>query len=74
VGIAEETGKAVASVTDSLKGTPIVLSLMILVFGSMGFAAYLLGLGVTSSRDRDKAQMELISKLVTDIRDCRQGK
>jgi hypothetical protein len=44
-----------------------------MVFGTLGFAAYLLGLGVASSRDRDKTQMELISKLVTDIRDCRGG-
>lgn len=73
MGIVEESGKAVSSVTDSLRGTPVILSLMIMVFGTLGFAAYLLGLGVASSRDRDKTQMELISKLVTDIRDCRGG-
>lgn len=73
MGIVEESGKAVSGVTESLKGTPVVLSLMILVFGTLVFAAYLIGLGVGSARDRDKMQWDLIQKLVTDIRDCRGG-
>jgi hypothetical protein len=39
----------------------------------LGLAAYVLGEVASNSAERNKAQLELITKLVGDIRDCRQG-
>ena len=39
----------------------------------LGLIAYILGEVAGNEGERAKVQGELISKLVTDIRDCRQG-
>ena len=39
----------------------------------LAFAAYVLGEVASNASDRNRTQTELITKLVTDIRDCRQG-
>jgi hypothetical protein len=56
-----------------MKGTPLLLASMIIIMGSLLFAAYLLGEVAAQAGERNKAQLALIEKLVTDIRDCRQG-
>lgn len=61
------TGKAI----DAMKGTPVVLALLIVICATLVFAAYLLGVVATSAGERQKAQLELIESLVKDIRDCR---
>jgi hypothetical protein len=47
--------------------------LLIVNVGFLGFAAYILGEVAANASERNKAQLELISNLVRDIRDCRQG-
>ena len=68
----EATGKVAGSVVESMKTTPILLASMIIIMGSLLFAAYLLGQVAAQAGERNKAQLALIEKLVTDIRDCRQ--
>lgn len=67
------TGKVAASTIEAMKATPILLAAMIIIMGSLVFAAYLLGEVAAQAGERNKAQLALIEKLVTDIRDCRQG-
>lgn len=69
-----EAGKEVAThVVDAMKSTPLAIALLIVNVGFLGFAAYVLGEVAANASERNKAQSELISKLVGDIRDCKQG-
>jgi hypothetical protein len=69
----EATGKVAASAIEAMKSTPLALALLIVNIGFLGFAAYILGEVAANASERNKTQMELIVKLVGDIRDCRQG-
>jgi hypothetical protein len=69
----EATGKAASAVASAMTGSPLALALLVVNVGFLGFAAYVLGEVASNSAERNKSQVELISKLVTDIRDCRQG-
>jgi hypothetical protein len=69
----ETSGKIAASTVEAMKSTPLALALLVVNVGFLGFAAYILGEVAANASDRNKMQSELISKLVTDIRDCRQG-
>lgn len=71
--IPEEAGKVATGVLDSLKGTPVIIGLLVVIAIFLGFATYLLGEVAANARERNKSQLEMISKLVSDIRDCRQG-
>jgi hypothetical protein len=73
MGVTEEAGRVAGGVVEAMKGYPAVLLLLLVNLGFLGVIVYLMGEAVASSRGRDKTQMELIEKLVTDIRDCRQG-
>jgi uncharacterized protein HemX len=74
MGVTEEAGKVATGVVDALKATPVVIALLVVIAIFLGFATYLLGEVAANARERNKSQLEMISKLVTDIRDCRQGK
>jgi hypothetical protein len=74
MGAVEEVGKVAGGAIDAMKGTPVVIALLMVVVIFLGFAVYLLGEVAENARERNKSQLEMISKLVTDIRDCRQGK
>jgi hypothetical protein len=69
----EATGKATAAAIDAMKSTPLAIALLIVNVGFLGFAAFVLGEVATNASERNKTQMELITSLVKDIRDCRQG-
>jgi len=69
----ETTGKVAGSAIEAMKSTPLAIALLIVNVGFLGFAAYILGEVASNAKERNTAQLELISKLVTDIRDCRQG-
>ena len=69
----EASGKVAASAIDAMKSTPLAIALLIVNVGFLGFAAFVLGEVATNASERNKTQMELISSLVKDIRDCRQG-
>jgi Tfp pilus assembly protein PilV len=68
----EATGKVASSAIEAMKSTPLAIALLIVNVGFLGFAAYILGEVASNAKERNNAQLELISKLVTDIRDCRQ--
>jgi hypothetical protein len=69
----EQASKAVAATVDAMKSTPLAIALLIVNIGFLSFAAYILGEVSANAAERNKTQNELIAKLVTDIRDCRQG-
>jgi hypothetical protein len=71
--VLDTTGKIATSAIDAMKSTPLAVALLVVNVGFLGFAAYVLGEVAANASERNKAQVELISKLVTDIRDCRQG-
>jgi hypothetical protein len=69
----EEIGKVATSTLDAMKSTPLAIALLVVNVGFLGVAAYVLGEVAANASERNKAQLELISRLVSDIRDCRQG-
>jgi len=69
----ETTGKAVGSAIEAMKSTPLAIALLIVNVGFLGFAAYVLGEVAANAAERNKSQLQLITDLVKDIRDCRQG-
>ena len=73
MSIPEQAGKVATHTIDALKATPMAFSMLILNIAFLGFAAFMLGSVAANSAERNKSQIELITKLVTDIRDCRQG-
>jgi uncharacterized membrane protein len=73
MGVTEEAGKVAGGVIDAMKGTPMLIVLLLLNAGFLGSIVYLMGEAVANSSERNRSQLELISKLVTDIRDCKQG-
>ena len=73
MSIPEQAGKVATSTVEALKNTPMAFAMLILNICFLGFAAYMLGSVADNSAERNKSQIELITKLVTDIRDCRQG-
>jgi Tfp pilus assembly protein PilV len=56
-----------------MAGTPLAIALLVVNVGFLGFAGYVLGEVAANASERNKQQMQLISDLVHDIRDCRQG-
>ena len=73
MGVTEEAGRVGAAAVSAMASTPLAIALLIVNIGFLGFAGYVLGEVAQSARLRNESQMELISKLVTDIRDCRGG-
>jgi hypothetical protein len=71
--VTEQVAKVATSTIDAMKSTPLAIALLVVNVGFLGFAAYVLGEVADNGSERNKAQAELVSKLVTDIRDCRQG-
>jgi hypothetical protein len=73
MGVTEQAGKVASSAVEAMKSTPLAIALLVVNVGFLGFAAYVLGEVAANASERNKTQMELISGLVRDIRDCRQG-
>jgi Tfp pilus assembly protein PilV len=67
------TGKVAVSTIEAMRSTPLAIALLIVNIGFLGFAGYVLGQVAANASERNKAQMDLISGLVRDIRDCRQA-
>jgi Tfp pilus assembly protein PilV len=70
--IPEEAGKVASSAIEAMKSTPLAIALLVVNVGFLGFAAFVLGEVAANASERNKAQLELITALVKDIRDCRQ--
>lgn len=73
MGVTEEAGRVAVSTVDAMRGSPLAIALLLVNAGFLGLIAYILGEVAGNEGERAKAQAELITKLVTDIRDCRQG-
>ena len=73
MGVTEEAGKVAVSTVDAMRASPLSIALLLVNVGFLVFAGYVLGEVAANGAERDKAQEALITKLVTDIRDCRQG-
>ncbi len=73
MGVTEEAGKAVGGIVEAMKGTPMIMALLLINVCFLGAVVYLMGEAVANSAERNKSQLDLIARLVTDIRDCRQG-
>jgi hypothetical protein len=73
MGAVEEAGKVATSAISALSGMPTAIALLVINAIFLGFTVYVLGEVAANSAERNKSQVELISKLVSDIRDCRQG-
>jgi hypothetical protein len=71
--VLDTTGKIATSAIDAMKSTPLAMALLVVNVAFLAFAAYVLGEVAANASERNKVQTELITKLVTDIRDCRQG-
>ena len=74
MGVTEEAGRVATSAVDAMKSTPTAIALLLINVAFLGFAVYVLGEVAGNATERNKTQTDLISKLVTDIRDCRQPK
>jgi hypothetical protein len=72
MGITEEAGKIGTAAVGAMGSQPLAIALLIVNIGFLGFAGYILGEVAANASERNKLQMDLIAKLVTDIRDCRQ--
>ena len=69
----EATGQVAGDVVRAMQSQPLAIALLIVNVGFLGFAAYVLGEVAGNASERNKSQLELITSLVRDIRDCRQG-
>jgi len=71
--VIDTSGKVATAAVDAMKSTPLAIALLLVNIGFLAFAAYLLGHVADNASERNKTQTELLAKLITDIRDCRQG-
>jgi hypothetical protein len=73
MGVTEEAGKVGAAAVGAMSSQPLAIALLVINVGFLGFAGYVLGEVAANASERNKGQMDLIAKLVGDIRDCRGG-
>jgi hypothetical protein len=69
----QEAGKVATEAVKQMGSSPLSIALLVVNIGFLGFAAYILGEVAENARIRNKDQVDLISKMVTDIRECKQG-
>jgi hypothetical protein len=72
-GITEEAGRVGTAAVSAMSSQPLAIALLVINVGFLGFAGYVLGQVATNAQVRNQQQMDLIAKLVGDIRDCGRG-
>jgi hypothetical protein len=72
MGLTDQAGDVAKEAVRSMQGTPLGIALLVVNLAFLAFVGYLLGEVAENARVRNTSQMDLIAKLVTDIRDCRQ--
>ena len=73
MGLVEEGGKVGTAAVGAMSAQPLAIALLVVNIGFLGFAGYVLGEVAANASERNKGQMDLIAKLVGDIRDCVAG-
>ena len=73
MGLSEEAGKVGTAAVGAMSSQPLAIALLVINVGFLGFAGYVLGEVAANASERNKSQMDLIAKLVGDVRDCRAG-
>jgi hypothetical protein len=73
MSIVEQGGKVASGAVEAMKGTPLGIALLVVNMAFLAFVGYVLGEVAENAKVRNTSQMDLIGKLVTDIRDCRSG-
>ena len=73
MGVTEEAGKVGSAAVGAMSSQPLAIALLVVNIGFLAFAGYVLGEVAQNAATRNAQQMDLIAKLVTDIRDCRGG-
>jgi len=73
MGLTEEAGKVATATVGAMQSSPLAIALLLVNVGFLAFAGYVLGEVAANAGERNRQQMDLISRLVADIRDCRQG-
>jgi hypothetical protein len=68
-----EVAKTATATVNAMSAQPLAIALLVVNIGFLAFAGYVLGEVATNASERNKGQMDLIAKLVGDIRDCRGG-
>lgn len=69
----EETGKVATGVVNAMQSTPLAIALLVVNVVFLGFTTYVLGEVAGNAAERNKSQLQLISDMVKDIRNCRQS-
>jgi hypothetical protein len=73
MSVVEQAGKVGTAAVESMKSSPLAIALLLVNLAFLATMTYLLGIVSSRTADLDKTQMDMIAKLVSDIRDCRQG-
>jgi hypothetical protein len=66
----ETAGKVI----DAMRASPLAIALLAVNVAFLIFAAYLLGEVAESSRERNKAQLEMVTSMVKELVNCHQDK
>lgn len=70
MGVTEEAAKVATTAVESMKSMPLAIALLLVNLGFIGFNGYILSAVASNASERNKTQMDLISKLADDVRDC----
>lgn len=68
MGPVEDAGKVATAAFDALRATPLAIALLLVNALFLGVAIYVLGEVAANAKERNAAQLSLISKLVADCR------
>lgn len=73
MGVTEETGKVMTAAVDAMKAAPLAIALLLVNCGFLAFSGYVLGEVASNANDRNRSQLELITTLVKEMRDCHRS-
>jgi hypothetical protein len=71
--VIKESAEAVSSITDAMRSVPLAIALLVVNCAFLAFAAYVLGEVSANAVERNKNQMELISRLATQCQPIVKG-
>lgn len=69
--VSEDAANIATSAINAMKSAPLALALLLVNMIFLGFSAYILREVSVNSSERNKSQIELITNMARDLRDCR---